>query len=294
MGRRGIFENFTKYNVQVNRHNTAQQIRDAVLQSVQGVPGPVHIDSPRDLEEEDLPAPDERDQERLRQKDLRASTVRARPAPALVRRTVDLLREADRPLVIAGTEVRWFDASDSLERFVDAAEVPVATTKNSRGALSESNPFSLGAVGRPGLQPSNEYLSSADLVLAIGSRFSDVTTNNWELIDEDASLVHASLRAREFDRQYVADVNVFADVDSFLTELTNAVAGEGLSFQAPAAEARAAWEEARERFLDPSIEPAEEGVDPRKIVTEIDDLVEPVCLHHWGRSPYSLPPTDPR
>ena len=265
-----VFERFTKHNVRVGADNPAQQIRDAVLQSVTGVPGPVHIDFPRDLEEADLPAPRERDRERLRSRDLRASTVRARPSRESIEETVALLEAAERPVVVAGGEIRWFDGAAALQRFAEAVHVPVVTTKNTRGALPESHPLSLGLVGRPGLDVSNEYLESADLVIGVGTRFSDITTSNWELIDPDADIVHATLRAREMDRQYLATVNAFADAGSFLSDLADAVAGSTLTFEDVAAPVRAEWETAREDFLDPTIDPAEEGVDPRKLVVAID------------------------
>jgi acetolactate synthase-1/2/3 large subunit len=267
----GIFEKFTKHNVRVREDDAAQQLRDALNQSVSGIPGAVHIDFPRDLEEADVDGPSEKDREKLRSKDLRASTVRARPTENAVEEAAELLADAEKPLVVAGNEVRWFDATEPLLALAEAAEVPVAATKNARGAIPESNPLSLGLVGRPGMEPTNDYLASADLVIGVGTRFSDITTLNWELLDPDATIVHATLRARELDRQYVADVNAFGDVASFCRELTEAVEGEGLSFAEVAAESRADWEEARETFLDPEVEPAENGLDPRKLVNAIDD-----------------------
>lgn len=267
----GVFEEFTKHNVQVTDDRPAQQIRDAVLRSVTGVPGPVHIDFPRDLEEADLPAPDDRDLRRLRERDLQASTTRSRPPVDAVERTVDLLHGAERPLVVAGSEIRWADAAEPLERFAEAVDAPVATTKAARGALSESHRLSLGPVGRPGMDPTNDYLREADLVLAVGARLSDLNTVNWELISRDTAIVHATMRARELDRHYLPDVNALADPASFLSDLTGAIEGNGApSFADEAAAAKEAYEAARERFLDPEIEPVEEGADPRKLVVALD------------------------
>ena len=267
----GIFERFTKHNVRVTADRPAQQVRDAVLRSVTGVPGPVHIDFPRDLEEADLPAPDEADLERLRSKDLRASTTRSRPPTAAVERAAELLDGADRPLLMAGSEVRWSDGADDLRAFAEAHDVPVASTKAARGALPESHELCLGPVGRPGMEPTNDYLREADLVLAVGARLSDLNTLNWELITTGTPIVHATQRARELDRHYLADVNALADPASFLADLREAADDRGVgSFAAVAAEAREAYEAARLRYLDPEVEPAEEGVDPRKLVWAVD------------------------
>lgn len=267
----GIFERFTKHNVRVTADRPAHQIQDAVLRAVTGVPGPIHIDFPRDLEEADLPAPSQRDLERLRDRDLRASTTRARPSSDAVDRTVRHLSDAEQPLLIVGSEIRWSEGSDAVRRFVEATGVPGTTSKAARGALPESNPLSLGPVGRPGMDPTNEYLRHADLVIAAGARLSDLTTSNWELIGDEAAIVHATLRTRELDRHYLADVNAVADPASFLEDVTTASNSVDLpAFTEPAAAARAAYEAARERFYDPTIDPTEEGVDPRKLVVEVE------------------------
>ena len=267
-----IFERITKDNVRVTAERPGAQVRNALVQSVTGVPGPVHIDFPRDLEEREMDAPDERDRARLRAKDLRAPVTHSRPPESAVERTVELLTEAERPLLVAGNEIRWFDAADELRRFTEASGVPVATAKNARGALPESNPLSFGLVGRPGMEPTNDYFRESDLVLAVGARLSDITTLNWELVDPEAALVHATLKSREFDRHYLADVNALSDPKSFLADLTDACerSDATLSFGDVVAETRAEYETARERFLDPEIDPAEEGVDPRKLVREVD------------------------
>ena len=270
----GIFEKFTKHNVRIRDDDAAQQLRDALNQAVNGVPGAVHIDFPRDLEEADVEPPNEHDERKFREKDHTASTVRARPTREAVEETAELLKAAEKPLVIAGNEVRWFDAAEPLLELAKTAELPVATTKNARGAIPESSPYSLGLIGRPGVDATNEYLEDADLVIGVGTRFSDITTLNWELMSSEKTIVHATLQDRELDRQYVADVNAFGDVSSFATDLAEELSDANLSFSDVAAESRADWERAHEEFLDPTIEPAEEGVDPRKLVTAIDDQVE--------------------
>jgi len=268
----GVFERFTKHHVRVTADRPAEQLRDAVLRAVTGVPGPVHIDFPRDLEEAELPDPDEGALQELRDRDLRASTTRSRPSAEAVDRTVDLLGAAEQPLLLVGSDVRWADGSAAVAAFAEAVSMPVGTTKAARGALPESHPLAIGPIGRPGMDPSNDYLRGADLVLAVGARLSDLNTRNWELIADDAAIVHATPRARELDRHYLADVSSPADPASFLTDLTAAVQGRDLSFADRAAAARAAYEAARTQFLDPANEPVESGVDPRKLVAAVDRL----------------------
>lgn len=268
----GIFQHFTKHTVQVTRDYPFKQIRDAATRSITGVPGPVHIDFPRDLEEADLPAPDDDQLEALREKPGRTGTPRSHPSSAAIDRTVALLEDAERPVVIAGNEFRWFDATAELEAFAERVEVPVATDKYTRGALSEHHPQSIGPVGRSCPDPTNEYVGEADFVLVIGERLSDTTTLNWELIDDDATIAHVTLRDRELDRHYLTDVTSAADPKSFLADLVAAVEDSGLSFGAVASEARENFLQARERALDPERNPATDGVDPRKVVEAVDRL----------------------
>ena len=101
---------------------------------------------------------------------------RALPDEKLLERAAELIRAAERPLVVAGGGVRYSDASAALRAFADATGIPVAETQAGKGALPYDHPLSLGAIGATGTFAANRVAAAADLVLGVGTRFSDFTT----------------------------------------------------------------------------------------------------------------------
>lgn len=101
---------------------------------------------------------------------------RAPPAPDALRAAADLLRTARRPLLIAGGGVHYSDAAKALARLAEQCGIPVAVTQAGKGALLESHPLGLGAIGVTGTQAANRIALEADVVIAIGTRLSDFTT----------------------------------------------------------------------------------------------------------------------
>ncbi|HET6699311.1 MAG TPA: 3D-(3,5/4)-trihydroxycyclohexane-1,2-dione acylhydrolase (decyclizing) [Nocardioidaceae bacterium] len=102
----------------------------------------------------------------------------ARPAPDwnAVSDAVALLRGARRPLIVAGGGVIYAEATDALRALADATGIPVAETQAGKGALPYDHPCSVGAVGSTGTTAANRLAAQADVVLGIGTRYTDFTT----------------------------------------------------------------------------------------------------------------------
>lgn len=268
-----IFSRFTKHNIRLTPDNPQKQIRDALFRTVLGMPGPVHIDVPRDFEETDVASPNKKSFVQMDDIEFQTPLVSSLPDDESVERTIELLGSADRPLLLLGNEVRWFDSA-IVQDFAEKIELPVATSHNARGALSESHELSLGVVGRTGLEPTNNYLKQADLVLAIGSQLSDITTDNWELISDETTIVHATIQSRELNRHYISDISTLADPTSFLKAVLEAILNKRISISHAdvAAEQRAKFEHAWNQILDSKSNPTEDGVDPRKLIKAVDRI----------------------
>ena len=101
-----------------------------------------------------------------------------RPLPdaAALARAIELIRRSRRPLIIAGGGVIYSEATPALERFAEATGIPVAETQAGKGSLRFDHPSSLGALGATGTPGANLMAREADLVLGIGTRYSDFTT----------------------------------------------------------------------------------------------------------------------
>ena len=98
------------------------------------------------------------------------------PEPAELDRAAAVLRTAKRPLIVAGGGVIYSEATDALRTFADATGIPVAESQAGKGSLPYDHPLSLGAIGSTGTTAANRIARDADVVLGIGTRYSDFTT----------------------------------------------------------------------------------------------------------------------
>ncbi len=126
---------------------------------------------------------------------------RPRPDADALRRAARAIAEASRPLIIAGGGVRYSEAHSALAAFVDATGIPVAMTQAGMGSLPHSHPLSLGAVGVTGSDAANHLAAEADLVIGIGTRYSDFTTASHSLFqDPDVRFLNVNVATAEAHR----------------------------------------------------------------------------------------------
>ena len=133
-----------------------------------------------------------------------------------------LLRDAKRPLIVAGGGVLYGLATGALRAFADAHDVPVAETQAGKGALPWDHPLQQGAIGVTGSPTANALASEADVVLAIGTRLSDFTTGSHSLFGR-AKLVNLNVNA--FDARKWRGVELIGDAKQGLRALTRVLEG---------------------------------------------------------------------
>src|SRR5712691_444714 len=102
--------------------------------------------------------------------------TRPLPEEELLRRAAEAIRAAQRPLIVAGGGVIYSEATDALRRLVDATGIPVAETQAGKGSLPYGHPSNLGAIGASGTLAANRIAADADLVIGLGTRWTDFTT----------------------------------------------------------------------------------------------------------------------
>jgi 3D-(3,5/4)-trihydroxycyclohexane-1,2-dione acylhydrolase (decyclizing) len=168
----------------------------------------------------------------------------ARPrgdAAALIR-AADTIRSSRRPLIIAGGGVLYSDASDSLRRFAEATGIAVAETQAGKSALPWDHPLALGGIGVTGSAAANQLAAEADVVIAIGTRFSDFTTMSKAAF-QHPDVRFVSLNVCELDAFKHRAVPVVADARAALDELVPALAGfsTGSDYRAAVDARRTAW-----------------------------------------------------
>src|SRR5438105_8726394 len=141
------------------------------------------------------------------------------PAPSAIARALDLLARAKRPLVVAGGGVIYSCASAALRAFVDATGIPVAETQAGKGSLPYDHPSALGAIGATGTSAANRIAAGADVVIGIGTRWSDFTTASKSAF-EDPGVRFVNVNVAEIDAAKHAGVMVLADAREALEALS--------------------------------------------------------------------------
>ncbi|MFF8984332.1 3D-(3,5/4)-trihydroxycyclohexane-1,2-dione acylhydrolase (decyclizing) [Streptomyces globisporus] len=216
-----------------------------------------------------------------------------RPAPDTyeLETAVRAIRSARRPLIVAGGGVRHSAAEETLAAFTAATRIPVASTQAGKGALRHDHPADVGGIGHTGTATADELARTADLVIGIGTRFSDFTTASGTLFADPAvRFLHLNITA--FDAHKLAALPLVADARAGLEALTAALAGRGYRV-APAYEteytgAKEAWEgrvEASFATPDPTARPTQ-----TQVLGLLDDLVteEDILINAAGSLPGDL------
>jgi len=176
---------------------------------------------------------------------------------------VKAIREASRPVVVAGGGVIYSDACDQLRAFCDATGIPVGETQAGKGSLPYDHPSCLGAIGATGTFAANRVAAEADVVIGIGTRYSDFTTaSKTAFRNRDIRFVNVNVA--DFDAAKHGGVRVVADARAALEQLTDALGGWAVDddYRAQAARLNREWDEevARLYALDHGPLPAQSEV----------------------------------
>ncbi|MDF2916101.1 MAG: iolD [Microbacterium sp.] len=181
--------------------------------------GAVTIALPEDVQAEALDVPVEFLQDR------EWHVRRPVPERGPLERAVAAIRRAKKPLIVAGGGVIYSTAEDALRAFVEATGIPVGTTQAGGGSLPWDHPQYLGGVGATGSLAANRRAAEADLVIGIGTRYSDFTTaSRTAFQNPDVSFVNVNVAA--FDAyKHGSQLPVIADAREALVALADALAG---------------------------------------------------------------------
>jgi 3D-(3,5/4)-trihydroxycyclohexane-1,2-dione acylhydrolase (decyclizing) len=152
------------------------------------------------------------------------TVFRQPPAPEALARAVTMVRGAERPLIVAGGGVIYSEATAALRALVDATGIPVAETQAGRGALVSDHPASLGAVGATGTAAANRLAREADLVIGVGTRWSDFTTASKSAF-QAPRVRFVNVNVAAFDAAKHSGLAVVADARVALEGLREALAG---------------------------------------------------------------------
>jgi len=178
--------------------------------------GAVTLCLPQDVQAEAYDFPDELFRKRV------WHVARPVPETAALARAVEVIRNAERPLIVAGGGVTYSEASAELDAFARATGIPVADTHAGKGAVAWDHPNSVGGIGSTGTPVANRLAREADVVIGVGTRYSDFTTaSRTAFQNPDVKFVNVNVAA--FDAAKHSATMVVADAREGLAALTVSV-----------------------------------------------------------------------
>ncbi len=210
----GITLPITKHNFLVTcADEVAQTVREAFYIARSGRPGPVLIDFPKNAQIEKT--------EFVYPAELKLPGYQPPKHAPLVdlECAVELIAEAERPVILAGHGVLKSHAFDELREFAMKTQTPVAMTLLGLGSLPASHPLSLGMMGMHGEAYANNAIQNADLLLAFGMRFDDRVTGNLRTYAPRARKIHVEIDASEIHKNVHVDVPLVGDLKTVLGDL---------------------------------------------------------------------------
>jgi 3D-(3,5/4)-trihydroxycyclohexane-1,2-dione acylhydrolase (decyclizing) len=155
-------------------------------------------------------------------------------------RAAALIRGARRPIIVAGGGVVYSGATDALRRLAEEAGIPIAETQAGKGSVPYDHPLAVGAIGATGTTAADALANDADVVIGVGTRYSDFTTASRTVFADDARFVNLNIAS--FDAHKLSAIALVADARRGLEQLSAALDG----WSAPAERAERAGTLARE------------------------------------------------
>ena len=266
-------------------------VRQAWKTMITGRPGPVVLDVPFDVFREAAA------EETPRPEDWSANiSCRCGADPQGVRKAVDMLMAAQRPVILVGQGMRYSRAGAELLAFAERLQIPIAASSSGLGAVSSAHPLALGLVARNGPYQANHATRQADVLMALGVRFDDRTSSSWlpgySFTIPPTRLIHVDIDPEEIGRNYPVALGLMADVRTFLCQL-NAELDQRKDVDAAAA-AHKPWlaeiDEYRRQwnaFIAPGFSDDSTPIHPQRAAAVIDQVlpedaivVSDIGVHH--------------
>src|ERR1043166_509662 len=249
-------------------------VRQAWKTMVTGRPGPVVLDVPFDVFME--PAAEETPKPEQWSANI---SSRCGADPDGVKKAVDMLLSAERPVILVGQGVKYGGATEALLALAEKLQIPVAHSMSGIGAIDTQHPLALGLLSRGGAYQANGAARQADVLLALGVRFDDRTSSSWipgySFTIPPTKLIHVDIDPEEIGRNYPVALGLMADLRTFLRQvLAELEARKGV---ADVAASRKKWlanidgmRKEWEKFIAPGFKDDSSPIHPQRAAAEID------------------------
>ncbi|MFJ3891624.1 3D-(3,5/4)-trihydroxycyclohexane-1,2-dione acylhydrolase (decyclizing) [Streptomyces sp. NPDC090083] len=214
-----------------------------------------------------------------------------RPAadPSELAEAVAAIRAAERPVIVAGGGVHHSRAEEALKALADATGIPVASTQAGKGSLRHDHPADLGGIGHTGTAVSDDIARTADLVIGVGTRYTDFTTASHTLF-QNPTVRFVNLNITAFDAHKLAARTLVCDARAGLTALTEALADHRVNsvYEAEYRAGKERWEQ----LVDTAFSAPDENAVPTQtqLLGALDAVVgdDDVVINAAGSLPGDL------
>jgi acetolactate synthase-1/2/3 large subunit len=274
----GITLPITKHNFLVqSAAKVPQTVAEAFHLAATGRPGPVLIDLPKDVLQENASfswPP------RIELPGYRPVT---RPHGKQIREAARLIAEARRPVLYVGGGVLKARATNELRQLAELTGIPLVTTLMARGAFPDSHHQHLGMPGMHGSVAAVTALQKADLLIALGTRFDDRVTGKLATFAPHAAVIHADIDPAEIGKNRVADVPIVGDAREVITDLIPTIRAEFAADRR--ADLTAWWHQIdtwRSTYPLGYDDPADGTLAPQYVIERIGQLSGPDAIYTAG------------
>ena len=214
----GITMPITKHNFQAMKaEEIPGMIKSAFYIASTGRNGPVVLDLPKDVQEEEF------DYELAKDLELPGYKPTKKGHPLQVKKAAEMILNSKKPVILAGGGIILSDSSEELLKLSKLVKAPVTTTLMGKGSFPEDNQLSLGMLGMHGRKVSNLIVDECDCLIAIGCRFSDRTTGLISEFAKDAKIIHIDVDPAEIGKNVDVDIPIVGDAKIILTNLIKVV-----------------------------------------------------------------------
>lgn len=217
----GITASITKHNFQPSSAKELPSVIRAALRiATEKRPGPVVVDLPKDVQVAEVDIDLSSDSE-----PPSPSRV-VTPSPIQLKKAIQLLKGAEKPVILAGGGVRISNATEELQTFSERFGIPVATTLMGKGCIPENHPNAVGMIGMHGRLAANMLINESDVILAVGCRFSDRSTGSMQEFAKNSSIIHIDIDASEIGKNIDVEVPIVGDAKTTLSAILKELGDE--------------------------------------------------------------------
>lgn len=248
-----------KTYVAMDPETAPELFREAFRVAREGKPGPVLVDFPLDVQNAEI----EYDLDAY----VPASYDVAGPDAEAINKTLDMLRAAERPILLMGGGVLLAEAAEACVDLAELLGTPVITTYMAKGGIPEDHPLNAGHCGIQVGQPiGNKVFLESDLVLGIGCRFTDRHTGDLKVYRGDRKFIHVNIEPSEIDKVFPADLGIVSDAGKYIDALTKAAKAQSVKSEWPLVKTLPALRDELARKTDYDAQP----INPHRAFAELN------------------------